>query len=301
MSSSAEAVTSSPAQAAISSTIPVIVEPCHASDLSAAAGLGGAATGHLSQPFVLTNTSAQSCVLQGYPTRVQGWQGFFWQPLAFTEGTFFIQEDRTPSPVELAPGGQAELIIGTDDACNDGNVGIGKLFSRLLMTLPDQSSLVLDAPVNAFCGLNVSSFHPLPVPESSPPPPTPGPWDALQFELHAPVTATAGTTLSYTVTVSNPKDADVVFDPCPTWNAIIDNVVGPKGMTQVSGPIDCASTPAVPAHGAITVQMHTKVPAAAGTAKFVWWLSGRTEGAGELLTIVAARTAACGRCSGGVR
>jgi hypothetical protein len=287
MSSPAQAAVSSAAQAGISAPTPVVAsEPCRASNLNVKAEFGGAAAGNLSQPFVLTNTGAEDCVLQGYPTRLQGWQDGRWQQLTFTKGTFFIEEEPSPSPVQLAPGGQAELIIGTDDACNGG--GDSKLYSRLLATLQDQTSIELNAPVNAFCELDVSSFHPLPIPESSPPPPTPGPWDALQLQMHAPTTATAGATLSYTVTVSNPKDADIAFDPCPTWQALIDNPVGPDGMTQVAGPIDCASTPAVPAHGSITVHMQIKVPNAAGTAKFVWWLTGMTNGAGEGLTIVSA-------------
>jgi hypothetical protein len=87
--------------------------------------------------------------------------------------------------------------------------------------------------------------------------------------------------------VSNPKSTNIAFDPCPTWNAVIDNP-SPNGMIQVSGLIDCATTPSVPAHGAITVQMHINVPAEAGTAKFVWFLSDDTMGAGEVLTIVPA-------------
>ncbi|HEY5455316.1 MAG TPA: hypothetical protein VIJ96_07590 [Acidothermaceae bacterium] len=252
------------------------------------AEFGGAAAGNLSQPFVLTNTGTDNCMLQGYPSRLQGWQGGRWQELNFTKGTFFIQEDPAPSPVELAPGAQAELIIGTDDACNGGNVGNSKLYSQLLATLQDQTSIELNAPVNAFCELDVSSFHSLPIPESSPPPPTPGPWDALQLQMHAPTTATAGATLSYTVTVSNPKDTDIAFDPCPTWQALIENPTGPDGMSQVSGSIDCAATPSVPARGSITLKMHIKVPSTAGNAKFVWWLIGQTVAAGEGLTIVPA-------------
>jgi hypothetical protein len=266
----------------------VTSQPCRASNLNVKAEFGGAAAGNLSQPFVLTNTGTENCVLQGYPTQLQGWQNGRWQQLKFTEGTFFIQEDSSPSPVELAPGAQAELIIGTGDTCNGGDVGDSKLYSRLLATLQNQTSIELDAPINAFCGLDVSAFHPIPIPESSPPPPPPGPWDALRFQMHAPMTATAGTTLSYTVTVSNPKNVAIAFDPCPTWKALIDNPA-PDGMIQVSGSIDCATTPSVPAYGSITLQMHINVPAAAGTAKFVWWLSDDTMGVGEALTIVPAR------------
>jgi hypothetical protein len=253
-----------------------------------AAEFGGAAAGNVSEPFVLTNAGTQNCVLQGYPSGLQGWQNGRWHQLTFTKGTFFIQEDAVPSAVELAPGAQAELILGTEDACNGGDVGVGKLYSRLLLTLPDQTSLALTEAVNTFCELDVSAFHLLPIPESSPPPPPPGPWAALQLQMHAPSTATAGTTLSYTVTASNPKSVDIPFDPCPTWQALIDPV-GPEGMTQISGSIDCATTRSVPASGSITLQMHINVPTAPGTAKFVWWLTGDPIAAGEGLTIVPAR------------
>ena len=272
----------------------VTVEPCQASHLHVTAEFGGAAAGNLSQPFVLTNTGAGNCVLQGYPSRLQGWQDGRWQDLRFTQGTYFLEEDPTPSPVELAPGGQAELILGTEDACNGGDVGASKLYSRLLVTLPDQTNIGLNEAVNAFCGLDVSSFHPLPIPQSSPPISTPGPLDALHVQMHAPTTATAGTTLSYTVTVSNPTSAAIALDPCPTWQALIDNPVGPDGITQVSGPIDCATTPAVPAHGGFTVQMRINVPTKVGNAKFVWWITGGAA-SGEALTVVpdASPAAAC--------
>ena len=129
----------------------------------------GAAAGNVSQPFVLTNTGNASCVLQGYPTRLQGWQDGRWNQLTFTQGTFFLQEDPSPRPIELGPGARAELIVGTDDACNGENVGDSMRYSRLLVTLADETSLELDEPVNAFCGLAVSSFHLLPIPQSSPP------------------------------------------------------------------------------------------------------------------------------------
>ena len=107
--------------------------------------------------------------------------------------------------------------------------------------------------------------------------------------MHAPATVSAGATLAYTVTVSNPKSVAIAFDPCPTWKALIDNPAGPHGMTQVSGPIDCATTPAVPAYGQITLDMQINVPTEAGIAKFVWWLSGDAFATGEGLTIVPAR------------
>jgi Protein of unknown function (DUF4232) len=277
---------SSPPQAGGSSAVAVVtLQPCRASDLSVEVGFGGAAAGNVSNPFVLTNTGRNTCVLQGYPSRVQGWQDGRWQDLRFSQGTFFIDEDPSPSPVELAPGGQAELIFGTEDACNGANINNSKLYSRLLVTLQNQTSVELNGPVNAFCGLDVSSFHPLPIPQSSPPISSPGPLNALHVQMHAPTTATVGTTLSYTVTVSNPTNADIALDPCPTWQALIDNPVGPDGITQVSGPLDCASTPSVPAHGLITVQMHINVPTAAGNAKFVWWLTGGAA-SGEALAVV---------------
>ena len=151
----------------------VTAEPCRASNLHVSAQFGGAAAGNVSLPFSLTNAGTETCVLQGYPSRLLGWQRGRWHQLNFTQGTYFIEEDPAPSPVQIAPGAQAELIIGTEDACNGANVGDSKLYSRMLVTLPDQTSLELDEPVNAFCELDVSSFHLLAVPESGQPTATP--------------------------------------------------------------------------------------------------------------------------------
>ena len=60
----------------------------------------------------------------------------------------------------------------------------------------------------------MSSFHSLPIPQSSPPISSAGPLNALHVQMHAPTTATAGTTLTYTVTVSNPTSADIALGPC---------------------------------------------------------------------------------------
>jgi hypothetical protein len=280
-------IATSPAATTAAPSAPVsALKPCTAVDLRVTPGFEGAATNNISQPFELTNAGTGDCSLQGYPSLLQGWQGGRWHPLTFTRGTAFIDEDPSPAAVDLPPGAQAELIIGTTDACNGGDVGDSLLYPRLRATLPDGSSVDLDAPVNAFCELDVSSFHPTPPPMSSPPAPTPGPFAALQLQLHAPDHAPAGAALAYTVTVSNPTDANIVLDPCPTWNQAIDVPVGTDGLVQTSGSMDCASTPSIPAHGSITVAMHINVPATVGGGKFVWWLTGETSGAGEWLTIV---------------
>jgi hypothetical protein len=154
----------SPAAITAAPSVPVSgLESCTAADLHVTPGFAGAATNNISQPFVLTNAGTGDCSLQGYPSLVQGWQGGRWRQLIFTDDTFFIEEDPSPSPVELSPGAQAELIVGTDDACNGGDVGDSKLYSRLQATLRDGTSIELDAPVNAFCELDISSFHPMPI------------------------------------------------------------------------------------------------------------------------------------------
>ncbi len=280
-------VTFSPPATTAAASVPVsALKACSAADLHVAAGFGGAAAGNISQPFVLTNAGSGNCSLEGYPSMLQGWQGGRWHQLPFTQGTYFIDETPSPAPVDLSPGGQAELILGTTSTCNGGDVGDSKLYSRLEATLPDGTTIGLNSPVNASCELDLSSFHPMPPPMSSPPAPTPGPFAALQLQLHAPDHAPAGTVLAYTVTLSNPTNENVVLDPCPGWTQLIDIPVSPEGLVQTSGVIDCASTPSIPAHGSMTVPMHINVPTTVGGGKFVWWLSGETSGAGEWLTIV---------------
>ena len=258
---------------------------CRATDLQVTAGQGGAATGNLSQPFEITNIGTAGCALQGYPTALDGWQAGAWHRLKFEDGTFFYVEQPTPPPVELTPGTAAELIIGTSDACNGGYVGDSKLYTRWRATLPGGGTIDLNAPTNAFCNLDVSSFHPMPPPQPPEPTPTPGPFDGLQFEMHAPATAVAGSTLSYDVTLTNTTDADVALTPCPTWTEYIAVQSDPAGIVRTSGPFDCTAIPSVPAHESITIPMVIKVPEAAGVAKFVWWFDGTSGAASEILTV----------------
>ncbi|HTC68686.1 MAG TPA: DUF4232 domain-containing protein, partial [Acidothermaceae bacterium] len=267
----------------VSSAPAVQFAPCHAANLQVTAGEGGAATGNLAQPFDITNVGTAGCALQGYPTALEGWQAGAWHRLKFEDGTFFYTEETTPPPVELSPGTAAELIIGTSDACNGGYIGESKLYTRWRATLPG-GTIDLNAPINAFCNLDVSSFHPMPSPQPPEPTPTPGPFDALQFQLQAPTTAVEGSTLSYDVTVTNPTDADVALSPCPTWSEVIAVMSDPSPQT-VSGPFDCTATPSVRAHSSISIPMVIKVPEAVGIAKFVWWFNGMPNAAVEILTV----------------
>jgi hypothetical protein len=238
----------------------------------------------LAQPFDITNIGKGGCALQGYPTALEALQASAWHRLKFYEGTFFYVEQPTPPPVELAPGAAAELIIGTGDACNGGNIDDSKLYTQWRATLPGGGTIELNAPINAYCGLEASSFHPMPAPQPPEPTPTPGPFDGLQFQLQAPTTAVKGSTLSYDVKVTNATDTDIALSPCPTWSEVIAVVTDPAPVTT-SGPFDCTATPAVPAHSSISIPMVIKVPEALGMAKFVWWFDGMPSGAVELLTV----------------
>jgi uncharacterized protein DUF4232 len=275
-----------PPSAAISSPGPDVRFPqCRAADLQVTAGQGGAATGNLSQPFAVLNVGRAGCALQGYPTALAGWRNGAWHRLTFDDGTFFYVEQSTPPPVELPPGRAAELIIGTSDACNGGDIGDSELYTRWQATLPGGATIDLNAPINAFCGLDVSSFHPAPPPAPPEPTPTPGPFDGLQFEMNAPATVLAGSTLSYDVTVTNPTDADVALSPCPTWSEFIAVASAPAAVVTTSGAFDCVTTPSIAAHGSISIPMVITVPDSVGIAKFVWWFEGMPGAAVEILTV----------------
>jgi hypothetical protein len=277
-------VTASPS-AATSSPGPDLRYPqCRATNLQVIAGQGGAAAGNLSQPFEITNVGKTACALQGYPTALEAWKAGAWHQLKFYEGTFFYVEQATPPAVELAPGAAAELIIGTGDGCNGGDVDDSKLYTQWRATLPGGGTIDLNTPINAFCGLEASSFHPEPPPQSPEPTPTPGPFDGLQFQLQAPATVVEGSTLSYAVTITNPTGADIALRPCPTWSEIIAVMTDPAPVTT-SGPFDCTATPLVRAHTSISIPMVIKVPEAVGVAKFVWWFDGVSGAAVEILTV----------------
>jgi hypothetical protein len=277
-------VTAPPSAAISSAGADVRFPPCRAADLQVTADAGGAAAGNLSLPFAVMNAGRAGCALQGYPTALEGWQAGAWHQLKFSEGTFFYVEQTPSPPVELPPGRAAELIIGTSDGCNGGYADDSKLYTRWRATLPGGGTINLNAPSNATCGLDVSSFHPMPPPQPPEPTPTPGPLDGLQFQMQAPATAVEGSTLSYDVRVTNTTDADVAFNPCPTWSEIIAVISDPAPVTT-SGLLDCSATPSVPARSSISIPMVIKVPEAVGMAKFVWWFDGMPSGAVELLTV----------------
>ena len=109
---------------------------CNAGMISFTPGAVGFSLSHWGFPVVLTNTSARTCLLYGYPgmAALSGTQVIAAQT---GRGSSYIYQDPGPSLVVLAPGGKASFGLGTgENASGDPSC---QRTTALQITLPDQS------------------------------------------------------------------------------------------------------------------------------------------------------------------
>lgn len=96
-------------------------------------------------------------------------------------------------------------------------------------------------------------------------PPTPGasearyPWHVLKATLHGPTTVSAGSSLSYTVTLRNPTAAAIALTPCPSYDVDI-------GLRTSSYGLNCAAaaSPTIAPGASTTFEVRVYVPASIG-------------------------------------
>lgn len=117
---------------------------CDVGQLQLKAGAGNAAAGHVSEAFVLTNTSTGQCFLFGYPGLQMLDASARPIPTKVIRGGGFSFPDQRPARVDLAPGAAASF---TADWANATGYPQGcPTSSRLEVTPPDSfHQLVIDA------------------------------------------------------------------------------------------------------------------------------------------------------------
>lgn len=100
---------------------------CSSEQLQAGLGGGDAATGHRMQRVELTNTSAASCVLTGYPDLafddVDGWA----MDILVVTGGSFMTTDAGAQPITLEPGMSAHADIGWNAQAAAGDTQAGTI------------------------------------------------------------------------------------------------------------------------------------------------------------------------------
>jgi Protein of unknown function (DUF4232) len=245
--------------------LPTDARPCQPSDLTIRVGDFGAGLGNLNLPVDFLNHSDSSCVLVGEPTLEGVKANGSLVPLRVTAGSYF--GDPGP-PSNIGPGQVAALNISGVSGCS-----VGTFYPTFHLGLPGGGTV--EFPTKNFpvgCGVWVSQFG---VPADAVPA-TDTPLSELTAQITAPPTAKAGTTLTYSVTLSNTTGAAYSLSPCPAYTEFVGTGSTTWVATVLNYELNCDATPAIPARGSVTFQMRLALPAEqpAGSGKFGWDLQG---------------------------
>jgi hypothetical protein len=251
--------------------LPTDARPCRPSDLKTTAGGVDGAMSNTNLPVSFTNIADSACLLAGAPTvdgiRTNGTT----VPLHPTEGSYF--GDPGP-PANIAPGGIAALNISGGVACDEAQAGRQRIYPKLRIGLPAGGAVdIASGGFDTICGVSVSSFG-VPADIALVPEPSPSP---LVARLTSPTSVTPGTTLVYTVTLSNPSAEAVSLLPCPAYDEFVGSgSTGPWVATVLHYYLNCDTASTILAHGAVTFEMRLAVPLdqPPGTAKFGWDIQG---------------------------
>lgn len=246
--------------------------PCASGDLQVVAGAAGAYRGQATQEIRLTNIGAAACHLTGFPSAQLLPAGEAPQTVGASEGAPQLANER----IDLAPGDEVVMLIGTPGHCEAANQPERKVSKRLQLALPGGGAKVLEGVhVDTLCGrASVMKFHAvqndaavnakLAKAGSS--------LHQLTATLSVPDEAPRGGTLSYTVTLSNPTANPISLAACPAYT---QSLYADGKATDSTLRLNCSVAGAqVAAKSSVSFEMQAQVPAdvAAGNIKLSWKL-----------------------------
>jgi hypothetical protein len=213
----------------------------------------------------LRNAGSSACLLRGTPdvvARSPGHPNVVATPLGLraTDG----QVADTPA------GGLVSVDVSVPVACASSPSGADQglpTYPRLTVTLPGGGARTISGLHLTFpCGMGVSPFFmPKPAPTYAPY------WIRyLKPQVSLPTSVTAGGTLVYEVTLTNPLNRRIALSPCPAY--IEHSSTGIKLEYR----LDCSFVHSIPAHSFSIYQMKMAIPAAtpSGPMTVFWGVIG---------------------------
>jgi hypothetical protein len=238
--------------------------PCGARDLNIAAGAAGAWRGQATQEIRITNTGAEACHLIGFPSAQLEPAGEAPQAVGASDTAPQLANER----IDLAPGDQAELLLGTPGSCAAAAKPQRNVSRRVQLALPGGGVKVLDGVyLDTLCGrATVLQFR---LVESDSPT---APMNQLAGSLTVPDNATRGATLHYIVTLSNPTANPVSLASCPAYTQSLFANGKSAASTLL---LNCAAAGAsIPANSSVSFEMQAPVPSdvTADSVKLSWKL-----------------------------
>jgi hypothetical protein len=209
------------------------------------------------------NKSRTTCLLSGSPKLSAVRDGKRTTLLATPHDAFFGALD----PTDLKPGGFTLLRLHTSTSCKKPE----EKLTGLQILLPDGGAL--DAPsvgLHDQCGLAVSDFGvPRRVQQHVA---KPGTASVLKATLDVPSSVEAGTTLAYSVTLTNPTNRTVTLKPCPGYT---QGIFAQGYAISLAYQLNCGTVTTIPANGAVAYDMSLDLPSSkdAVDAKLAWGLN----------------------------
>jgi hypothetical protein len=243
--------------------------PCGARDLKIAAGAAGAWRGQATQEVRITNTGTEACYLTGFPSAQLQPAGEAPQAVGASDTAPQLANER----IDLAPGDEAALLLGTPGSCAAAAKPQRNASRRMQLALPGGGVKVLDGVyIDTLCGrATVLQFRLLET-DSPAAARSAAPVNQLAGSLNVPDEATRGATLHYTVTLSNPTANPVSLASCPAYTQSLYADGKSAASTLL---LNCAAAGAsIPAQSSVSFEMQALLPPdlTAGSVKLSWKL-----------------------------
>lgn len=253
--------------------------PCKGGQLKAEFVEGGGYAGGYGEVFRLTNASSSNCSLSGFPV-VDGIRADGTREQLYTE-----PEGVDPVMVNLHPGDGASIQFTFRDCGLDvagrTPVSASDGFASAVVVPPGGGDVTLPRgsgpeelqaippDEDGFrCGGNLDGYTAL-----SSPSPVPNPYAAVTATLRLPAAITVGSSVDFTLTLTNTGAANVDLTPCPSYHEGL--VVAGQAVGLKSYQLDCDAGKSIPAHSSITYAMRYDVPDVnAASGEFAWSLFG---------------------------
>jgi hypothetical protein len=257
---------------------------CAAADVQVTVGPAGAYRGQATQEIRIANTGSEACHLPGFP-------GVQLQPAneaPQTVGASELAPQLASTPLELAPGEEAIVLLGTPGSCEAANGPARKVSRRLQLALPGGGVKALDGVhIDTLCGrATVMRFERVQSEGAARAMAmqAAGAISQLTGAISAPDEAGRGAVLRYTVTLTNPTASPVSLAACPAYT---QSLYADGKSADSTMRLNCGGAGGqIPAHASVSFDMQVPVPAslAAGSGKLSWKLDGGP-GVGKMIAL----------------
>jgi hypothetical protein len=253
---------------------PAAARACTAADVKVSAGPAGAYRGQATLEIRIANTGTEACHLPGFP-------GVQLQPAneaPQTVGASELAPQLAGSRLDLAPGEEAIVLLGTPGSCEAANGPQRRVSKRLQLALAGGGVKALDGVhIDTLCGrATVMRFERVESEGAARATAMKqgGALSQLTGSISAPDEASRGGLLHYTVTLNNPTAAPVSLAACPSYTQSL-YADGKSADTILR--LNCSGAGGqIPANGSVSFDMQVAVPAglAAGSGKLSWKMDG---------------------------